>query len=74
MTLPAIELWRWRRMSLDSWYVAPAAIDWYLPPAPELQQTSRTSLPLSIDETDERTDTRPLRRRLSHIIRVAPTK
>ena len=56
MTLPAAELCR-QQISIDSRYAAPEAIGRYLPPAPELQQTSCTSLPLSIDGTDRRTDT-----------------
>jgi len=40
-----------------------ADIDRYLPPAPELQQTSRMSLLLAIGGTDRRTDVAYERRR-----------
>jgi len=51
------------------------AIDRCLPHVPGLQQTSSTSLQLSIERadrlTDGQTDTRPLRRRLRHTMRLA---
>jgi len=57
MTLPAFaaECGILQQMSIDSWYVAPTD-------ARAQQQTSRTPLLLSVDETDGRMDTRPLRR------------
>jgi len=58
MTLPAAQLWRRPQKSIDSWYAAPAAVDQYLLPVPELQQTSCTSLQLSIDGTDRQMDGR----------------
>ena len=67
MTLPAAERGPWRQTSSYSRYAAPSAINRYVTPAPGLQQTSCTSLLLSIDGTDRQagghTDTVPLRRR-----------
>jgi len=37
----------WRKTSINSRYEVPAAIDWYLLPAPGLQQTGCTSLPIT---------------------------
>ena len=50
---------------------APAAIDRYLPSAPWLRLSSCTSLLLSTDGTDRRTDTCPLHRLCSAYYRAA---
>ena len=66
--VPRTAAWRCplcaRVLAADSRHAAPAAVDRYLPPAPELQHTNCTSRLLSIDETDGETDTVPLHRRL----------
>jgi len=62
ITLPAAELWRRRQISINGHrtLAEPAAIDLYLPPAPELQQTSCTLLPINGRTDGHRTVTQTL--------------